>query len=133
MSFDDVNQAIKNGGGSYAKLSVKGQILEGIVLDVKVQDKVFEGKKVPNATTGEPRKEWLFTLETNEGVKKFSAMEGAQTAVRNALNGVKIEKGGKIRFELTQEFKRGVQYAEYVVEYIAPKFETVDDNEDVPF
>jgi hypothetical protein len=136
MSFDDVNQAIRSGGGSFAKLSVQGQVLEGNLLDCKVQEKIFEGKKVPNATTGQPRIEWLFSIETADGIKKFSAMEGAQSAVRTAMAEAGVEKmemNGRIRIELTQEYKRNVQFAEYKVTYTPPKFQTLPDDDEAPF
>jgi hypothetical protein len=135
--FDAVNEAIKTSGGGYVKTKNKGESVEGIVLDVQVRDKVFEGKIVPKQD-GTPRKEWLFTLETAEGIIKYTANEGAQTAVRNALaqsGAAKIEKGGKIRFTCTQEFKRGTpnQFQEFEVVYSAPKFVELADGDEPPF
>lgn len=134
MGFNDVNEAIRTGGGGYTKLNTKGQVLEGILLDVSVRDKVYKGKVVPSNSTGLPRKEWLFVLETKDGVTKFAAVESAQIAVKNALKeGQKLEKGGKIRFEVTESSVQGEKSPEFVVEYIEPKFTTVTDDEDVPF
>lgn len=136
--FDALNEAIQTSGGGYVKIKNKGDSIEGVVLDVQVRDKVFEGKVVPNSTTGAPRKEWLFVLETANGIFKFAANEGAQTAIRNALNtaGVKkLEKGGKLRVTCTQEFKRGTpnQFQEFEVVYSAPKFVELADGDEPPF
>lgn len=136
--FDAVNEAIQTSGGSFAKVKNRGDVVEGIILDVVVRDQVFEGKVVPNSTTGEPRKEWLFSLDTSAGVTKFAAKEGAQTATRNALGNAgvkKLEKGGRIRVECTQEFKRGNpnQYQEFSVTYTPPKIQTFSDDDPPPF
>jgi hypothetical protein len=136
VSLDDVNEAIRTGGGGgFTKLSNKGDVLEGILLDVKVQEKWYDGAKVLSKA-GQPRIEWLFTIETPDGIRKYSAMEGAQSAVRNAIaeaNVPKLEKGGKIRFELTQEYIKKVQFAEFKVSYTPPKFAALPDDDEAPF
>jgi hypothetical protein len=123
MSFEDINREIANSGGSYVKLTKKEHgVLSGKILDVKVRDKVFKGKVVPNKN-GEPRKEWLFTLETADGIKKWAAVESAQFAIRGALDGRKIEAGGLLQVKVVEDSIQGEKSAEYKALYTSP----VDD------
>jgi hypothetical protein len=138
MSFDAVNEVIRQAGGDWVKLSkTTDPILVATLIDVKVQDKVFKGKKVLNAKTGEVRQEWLFTLDVEGAVKKWAAGETAQYAIRGALNDdLKLEKGGRLRVEVTEDSVQGEKQATYAVEYIPPKFVSLPDNtkdEDLPF
>lgn len=136
MSFDDVNQDIATGGGGYAKLQKKGTVVEGILVDVKTRPMVFDGAVVLGKKSKQPRKEWVFTVETSDGITQVSAREGVQIATRNALEraGVpKLEKGAKIRFEVIADSVRGEKSAEVVVEYIPPKFAALPDDDEAPF
>lgn len=134
--FDDVNQDIATGGGGYAKLQTKGTVVEGILTNVQTRPMVYEGEVVLSKKTKQPRKEWVFTLDTPEGPVKVSAREGVQIATRNALEKTgkaKLEPGAKIRFEVTKDSVRGVSSAEVTVEYIPPKFAALPNDEDAPF
>jgi hypothetical protein len=131
--FDAINEEIRNGSGGYLKLNTAGQIVTGVVLDVVVREKVFKGNKVLNSKTGEVRKEWVFTLDIEGEPKKWAAGEVAQYAIRQALNGVKIEKGGKLRIEVTKSSVQGESQAELNVEYIPPQFQSLPNTEDTPF
>lgn len=134
--IDDVNNDIATGGGGYAKLQTKGTVVEGILLDVTTRQMVYKGDIVKSKNTGQPRKEWVFTLETPDGNVKVSAREGVQIATRDALEraGVaKLEVGAKIRFEVTKDSVRGVSSAEVAVEYIPPKFAALPTDDEAPF
>ncbi len=134
--FDDVNNDIATGGGGYAKLQKKGTVVEGILVDVTTRTMVFEGSIVLSKKTQQPRKEWVFTLDTPEGPVKVSAREGVQIATRQALEkaGVsKLEKGAKIRFEVTKDSVRGVASAEVDVTYTAPKMSSLPESDELPF
>lgn len=135
--FDDVNNDIATGGGGYAKLQTKGTVVEGILLDVTTRTMVYDGTIVTAKKSGQPRKEWVFTLETPEGNVKVSAREGVQIATRKALENAgatKLERGAKLRFEVTKDSVRGVSSAEVDVTYEKPKFGALPvDDDDAPF
>lgn len=141
MSFAEINDAIKASGGEYVNLKTKGQKVQGKVLAVEVRDKVFKGNVVlvaNGANKGKPRKEWLFTLETADGNKKWAAPENGQFAIRGALDGRKIEKGGLLQVEIVESSEQGSKQAEYKVIYTEPVADNdsvfqADGNDEPPF
>ena len=86
-TLDDLNQAAASLGGEWAKLrTTDDPTIEGKVVAFEVRDKSFEGAPVLNRKTGQPRKEWIFTLDTGNGeTTKISLNESAQRAVSSAL------------------------------------------------
>lgn len=144
MSFDDVNEAIgRKGGNTFIKLNkVSDPILDGRIVDIKVIDKEFGGRIVPNKN-GDPRKEWLFTLdvEGEDHPKKWAAGETAQIAIKALMvsqgsedKPAKLEKGGRLQVRVTKDSVKSASQAEVEVKYQAPKFtaEPVVE-EDLPF
>lgn len=86
-TLDDLNQAAASMGGEWAKLrTTDDPPIEGKVVAFEVRDKTFEGAVVTNRKTGQPRQEWVFTLDTGNGEHtKVSLNESAQRAVSAAL------------------------------------------------
>lgn len=144
MSFDAINESIRTGGGSFVQLNkVENPPLEGFILNVEEKDKMYEGRVVPNKN-GDPRKEWLFTLDVGGETKKWAAGESAQIAIKNLMakqagpdgRPMKIEKGGKLRVEVTKDsVSKGPNkaQAEVLVSYIPPKFTAPQAEEELPF
>lgn len=136
MGFDDVNEAILTGGGGYAKLQQRGAVVEGVLVDVSTREMIYDGLVVKSKKTGQPRKEWVFVLDTNDGRIKVSARENIQIATRSALDksgSTKLEAGAKIRFEVVKDSVRGEVSAEVVVTYTPPKFQVFADDDAPPF
>lgn len=133
MSFEDINNHIRSTGGDFVKLTKKEHGgIKGKVLDVKIRDKEYQGKVIPNKK-GEPRKEWLFSLETEDGVKKWSAGESAQWAIRGALNGRKIQQNGLLQVTVTEDSVQGQKQAEYKVIYSDPVIEFPVEEDEPPY
>jgi hypothetical protein len=131
MSFEDINREIASGGGTYVKLTKKSHgILEGRVINVTIRDKQFNGKVIPNKN-GEPRKEWVFTLDVDGEVKKWAAVESAQFAIRGALQAlgkdVKLEPNGILKVAVMEDSIQGEKSAEYKVKYTPPTPADTDD------
>lgn len=135
MSFDDVNNEIATGNGDWVKLTKREQgTLEGKVVNVQVRNKQFQGKDVISSNTGQPRKEWQFTLDVNGEIKKFAAVESAQFAIRGALNGQKIEPNGVLKIAVTEDSVQGQKSAEYKAAYTPPVAAPAPvEDTDVPF
>jgi hypothetical protein len=136
MSFADVNRRIKASGGNYVKLSKKSDgSLQGKILDVVERNKQYQGKVVTSSKTGEPRVEWVFTLDVNGETKKWAANESAQFAIRGALDGRELKEGGLLQVVVTEDSVQGQKSAEYKVKYTDPvgadPFPT--DTDDSPF
>lgn len=138
MSFDAVNEEIRNGGGSFLTLNkTSDPVVKGVVLDVKVRDMVYNDKKVLNKNE-EPRREWLFTLEVDGTVKYWAAKERGQGAVRSAIKEAlgdegKLEKGGVLTIKVTKSSVQGKSQAEFDIKYAAPKVQTLSDDDAPPF
>lgn len=136
--LDELNNEISKSGGTYVKLNRKEHgVLEGVILDAEVRDKTFEGQVIVSRKSGQPRKEWLFTLDTGaEQPVKFAANEGAQFAIRQAVKdaGGKLEKGGTLKVAVKQDPATSTQQAEYQAKYTAPTKTAVSDAiaEDAP-
>jgi hypothetical protein len=135
MSFDDVNNDIRNGGGSYLALNQEGQSASGVVLDVKKRKMVFNDKVVENKN-GEPRYEWVFTFDIDGETKKWAAKERGQIAVREALRAAgvdKLEPNSRLHIKVTKSSVQGKSQAEYEIKYEAPKFGSLPQDDDTPF
>lgn len=138
MSFDEINRVIKSKGGDWVSLKKKGDTVEGKVLAAEVRDKSFKGKVIvvtsgPNE--GKPRKEWLFTLETPQGVKKYAANENAQYAISGALNGRSLREGGYLKVGVVEDKADDYEQPTYKAYYTDPALEDPfsDDDEEAPF
>lgn len=138
MSFDDVNEDIRNGGGSFLTLNkTSDPVVKGVVLDVTKRKMVFNDKVVENKN-GDPRFEWLFTLEVDGQIKKWAAKERGQSAVRAAIQSAlgdqgKLEKGGVLTIKVTKSSVQGKSQAEFDISYQAPKVQTLADDDEPPF
>lgn len=121
MGFDDLNREVKSSSGEFVKLTKREHgTLEGRVVNVTVRNKQFQGKDVVSSKTGEPRKEWLFTLDVDGETKKFAAVESAQFAIRNALDGREMQPNSVLKIAVTEDSIPGKKSAEYKARYTPP-------------
>lgn len=95
--LDDLKHEIDSSRGRWVKLADKGDTIEGTVLAFEIRPMTFEGAPVLSRRSGEQRKEWLFTLQTNmrdddddDGIRKVPLKEAAQRAVRDAITEAKV-------------------------------------------
>ena len=113
MSFDQINDRIQTMGGRWAKLTHTGDKLVGTLLEADETERTDpDGDVVRSKKTGEPRKVWNLTLQTDEradsdddGVRKFSANESCQGAIGKAVKeqGVRLGVGCTIKIGVTAE------------------------------
>lgn len=112
MSFEDINNEIRSRGGNWTNLKAKGDKVAGKIVDVESRNQSFNGvvRYVTSENSprkGQPRKEWVFTLEMADGsVTKWAAQEGAQWAIMGALNGRKLVPGGYLQIEVMEKEER---------------------------
>lgn len=133
MSFEDINNQIKASGGDWVKLTkVSHEPVQGKILDVKSREKEFGGKKIPNKN-GDPRIEWVFTLEVNGQTVKWAAGESAQWAIKGALGDRLLKPGGTIKIAVTEDSVQGQKQAEYKVVYTDPVQESPFESDEPPF
>lgn len=144
MSFEDINNEIRTKGASWVNLKNKGDKVAGKIVDVESRNQSFKGKTITvtkeGPTFGQPRKEWVFTLETTEGgTVKVALKESGQWAVTGALAGRKLEKGGHLQIEMMEEGVRSEKQPEFKAVYSNPTFEspfegtTVAESDEPPF
>lgn len=134
--FDEVNADIRTGGGGYVTLQRVGDETAGVLVDVVTRQMRYKGELVKSKKTGEVRKEWVFTLETDKGVVKVTARENIQIATKEAMAKAKVsklEKGAYMSFKVTEDSVRGEKSAEVDVNYTPPKFESLPDDDEAPF
>lgn len=133
MAFDDINEDIRRGGGSFVTLNKKGDEMVGVLLDVVKRPMQYDGKVVPNKN-GDPRIEWLFTLEIDGEVKKWAAKEKARFAIQDALaEGQLLEKGGRLTVKVTKSSVQGKSQPEFEISYEGPKVQELADTDEPPF
>ena len=147
MAVEDINQQIASIGGKWVNLRRKTDgALEGIILDVQQREKTFEGQVIVSRKTGQPRIEWVFTLQTDthddndNGIRKFGAVESAQRAIAEAVKETplkKLEEGGKLKIAVVQDPATDRDQAGYRARYEPPAARVADifgaDNDDEPF
>lgn len=141
--FDDINEAIEQGGGSFYSLKKTSDApLVGTLVDVDKRTKMFKGEVVYSTKTKKPRVEWLFTVDTADGTVKWAAGEAAQIAITDELkrmsekagDRVKLQAGGKIKVTVTEDSVQGKKQAQVTFEYKAPEVKTIlADDEGLPF
>lgn len=136
MSFDEINRVIKSRGGDWVSLKAVGDKVEGKVLSAEVRDKVFKGKTIvvtsgPNE--GKPRKEWVFTLETPDGIKKYPANENAQYAISVALSGRQLREGGYLKVAVAKDKEDDYKQPEYKAHYTEPVVDDPFADDETPF
>lgn len=109
--------------------------LDGKLVDVKVRDKIWKDKPVQSSKTGEIRKEWVFTIETKDGVKKWTANEAGQWAVQGALNeDQKLKEGGRLQVRVVEDPPDTTSQATYKAFYSDPVTEfPVPDSDEPPY
>ena len=142
MGFDDINREVQSSGAGWANLKKKGEVLKGKLVNAETRDQRFNDKPVVSQKTGKVRTEWVLTLETDDGTKKFGAKEGAKIAIGAALTtaGVtKMEAGGYLQLAVTEESVRGEKGQSFKAKYTPPvKTEDpwageTDDSDEAPF
>lgn len=142
MSFEDINDQIRAKTGGFTNLKNKGDKVSGKILDVEARDQSFKGKVLlvtgDGPRKGQPRREWLFSLELADGsVTKWAAKENAQWAITGALNGRKLEKGGYLQVEVVE--KEDQKQPEHKAVYSGPTPDSpfegtkVPDTDEPPF
>ena len=155
--LNELNEDVARSGGAWVKLNrVEHGTLKGIVVDVEVREKMFEGNVVLSRKTGKPRLERVFTLITDKrdadidddkGIRKFGANEGAYFAILDALKAEKTtaEVGDTLEIKVTTDPATSTSQAEYKARwtkgpgipdwYEAPQplVNGASDNVEVPF
>lgn len=120
--LDQLNEAASRIGGKWVKLRDQGDVLEGVVLDFELREKSYEGQPVVSRSTGKPRIEWLFTIQTelredaeDDGIRKFPANESAQRAIAAAIKecGQPAKKGDHLKVGVKTPPKSTTDQAEY--------------------
>lgn len=134
--IDDINNSIAMGGGGYANLKTKGNVVEGVFLDGQVRDKYHDGKVV-KSQAGNVRQEWVLVLDTPDGHVKVTANEDLQITIKKALQeaGVqKLERGAKLRVEVLKSTIQGKLVTDrFAVTYTEGKFQALPDDDAAPF
>lgn len=130
MALDGLNDAVSKLGGKWVKCATKADgIIKGVIVAFEQRAKTFEGKVVNNRTTGEPRQEWVFTLQTedredaeDDGLRKLSCNESAQRAVATAIraSGKGAEEGGELLLTVTEDPPTDRDQAVYQARYTPP-------------
>lgn len=133
--LDDLNNDIATGGGGYADLKTKGNVIEGVFLDGNVRDKYHDGKVV-KSQAGNIRKEWVLTLDTSEGPTKVTANEDLQITIKKALREaeqIKLDRGCKLRIEVLKSTIQGKLVTDrFAVAYTPPKMGSLPVETDEP-
>jgi hypothetical protein len=133
--LDDLNNDIATGGGGYANLKTKGNVIEGVFVDGSVRDKYHDGKVV-RSQAGNIRKEWVLALDTPEGPTKVTANEDLQMTIKRALRDAgkeKLEPGCKLRIEVLKSTVQGKLVTErFAVTYTPPKMGSLPVETDEP-
>lgn len=155
MSLDYINDQISSMGGRFVKPAVKGDMLRGEIVAAEERTKTYEGEPVRNRKTGEPRKEWVFTLryldakivspeygdkitqvkDSDDGLCIFVANESAQRAIGKASKtaGVKLAVGAVLAVAVTEDPPTATSQAEYQAQVEAPALIDVTSSDDNPF
>lgn len=146
MSLDTLNDAVNSMGGSWYKLFDKDEhpAIEGQILDFTERDRTDpDGNVVFKKGTTTPRKEWVFTLQTelrdadnaeDDGIRKLSLNESAQRAVAKAIkdSGQKAAVGGTLKLGVKTNAPDKFSQAEYQAKYtpgVAVIDVPIDDDE----
>lgn len=135
--LNEFNEALFNGGGEWVKLTQKGQKISGSLVDAEVRQKMYQGNVVLSKK-GQPRKEWVLTLDVNGEHKKVAAAEGGQIALSKAAQtfGRNLAQGDVVSIEVTESSVQGQKGAEWAVvisEGAAPVAATQTDDIAPPF
>jgi hypothetical protein len=92
MTFDNIIDTAYRSGGRWLKLTEVGDKITGDLLDIEEREKRdLDGNIVLGKKSGTPRTEWVVTIQTDDvnvdddGVRKFSANESAQKAIKEAI------------------------------------------------
>jgi len=129
MNLSDLTAAAARIGGAWVDLKVKGDKLKGTILDFEERDMSFEGEVKYKKGTTIVRKEWVFTLETDDtdgpeddGVRKVSLNESGQRAVLIAIKeaGVEPTVGGELIIAVVEDKPTPTSQAQYKAKYTAP-------------
>lgn len=104
MTLDNIIDDAYRSGGRWLKLTEVGDKLKGALLDVEKRDKRdLDGNIVLGKKTGTPRTEWVLTIQTDDvdtdddGVRKFSANENAQRAIKEAIKRAGIKSSDALQ------------------------------------
>lgn len=116
--LDQLNTAAASLGGNWRKLrTTEDGAIEGRVLSFEDREKSFEGAVVLNRKTGQPRREWVFTLEVDgeDEPIKIALNESGQRAVAAALReaGVKAKEGDTLKIGVKTDPPSDREQAEY--------------------
>lgn len=115
--LDQLNTAAASLGCNWAKLRTREDgTIEGRVLAFEDREKSFEGSVVLNRKTGQPRREWVFTLDTGEEEPvKLALNESGQRAVAAALReaGAKAKEGDTLKIDVKADPPSDREQAEY--------------------
>jgi hypothetical protein len=131
MSLNELNDAARSSGGTWVKLSDKGDKIRGRMVPDGFENrpKTFEGEPVLSRKTGKQRYEYVFTLETedtdgpeDDGIRKVALNESGQRAVQRALReaGVEAEVGGLWEIAVVADKPTATSQAEYAARYTPP-------------
>lgn len=141
--FDDLYDEMQRSGGSYVKMNKTDcEPLDGIVVDVAVRDKQFEGTALLDKN-GNPRKEWVFTVDADKdkGTVKLALGESGQITVKEFMKelstklkrDVRIVRGGRVHFHVVEDSVQGKKQAKIAFTYAEPKATEAPADDDIPF
>lgn len=144
MALDDIINDALSSGGKWLKMGKVGDKIVGDIVDIDKRDKRdLEGNVVLGKKSGEPRKEWVVTIKTDEredgdddGVRKFSANESMQRALKEAIkragftSGNQLE-GAKLAIQMTREPEDRFSQADYAAQVKAGERKPVADLDDL--
>lgn len=122
---DDADQV----GGKFISLNTKGDKFSGAYLGYEERGMMFDGTPVLSKKTGKQRTERLFTFQTDlrdddtdNGVRLYSAKEGAWKAIAAAIKAVKaanpgwtVYPGDTVEIECIESSVQGKSQAEVSV------------------
>jgi hypothetical protein len=129
MNLSDLAEQAKRIGGVWVDLKVKGDKVKGIILDFDERDMKFDEEVKYKKGTTIPRREYLFTLQTDEtegpeddGIRKISLNESGQRAVLIAIReaGVIPTVGGELIIAVVEDKPTERSQATYKAKYTPP-------------
>lgn len=103
----DINEAAQSMTGSWVQLMSKADgVIEGRVVSFETRPMTFEGEVKLSRKTGQPRTEWVFTVQRDDGeIVKFGLKESGQRAIAEAIKaaGQPAKNGDRIKIAVSED------------------------------
>jgi hypothetical protein len=126
----DINDAIASMGSRWIKQrATTDPAIDGTIVSYESRNKTFEGAPVLNRKTGQPRVEWVFTLQTSacedsedDGVRRYGAAESCQRAIAEAVkqSGHKLAVGGRLQIAVIADPATDREQPTFKAKYTPP-------------